>query len=792
MFVHIVYLESIRLTSRIYRIKAASPPPQQAFIDVITPPRTNPLQQTSPGPWHAPTDLSSPFVEREKANRQGPGSEDICRPEIVTPKPVHSATVVELLSPAHIDGQPIEANPEISLEGESTRPAGGELERIRNHMSSLEMARQVELESRRPEFLKRIRIDADAEGQDVADGSTDNLGITQSPVKGRRLQLFDFQQTSEESFEQSLMTYGYTPYGELGTVTPHRPLAADARSQEAMDWLAYNTPIASAATPHVGTDEELSEKELKKRKRLEAFMGSAARAHAKLYPAEVEGYGRVLINVPPEEADSLFNTTTATPSKKRAPKRRRITSAEKRGKFSAVARAALLESRPRWLDGEFPWSLREKERVEELDQRNTDRLERINRYFSRDTDSEDDLDKKEGSRQPSPAPIPDKSEETNRRGRGKGVPLQANPARPVQRGHGVAGVAVNSSQFYPSDPADARTALMSKRSVRLLAYRRAQKENTSDSRGVCFCGMSGDEDDKAQVQCDECYTWYHTDCLGIKDVTELGGPDDPYYCYLCRPELHATTSNSSYLRGTAPLREPTFVPTEERSVDRGMNDVAFFTSSPMSATLQTPIRGPFPGAARRSLWDDAHHTSSGPSTPLMARGGVRIFTPNGEQAVYNPFSESPTRGAALDGHKDDYAAFATPKGWPALSMGAHHSGLLNTPVEGRGPFAFGYGYGFHDESGGGSRSGGFPAYHHNSSDTPIRRAPPRQAKPSLALRTAAVSPLAGRGDWSFPSFRGGSGHGESPGARAGAAAKRSQIQTQAGDEANAPQKAPAS
>lgn len=407
--------------------------------------------------------------------------------------------------------------------------------------------------------------------------------------------------------------------------------------------------------------------------------------------------------------------------------------------------------------------------MEERDKRNADRLDRINRYLSRDTDSEDESSKKENSRPPTPSVAVIKSEEV-RPGRGKGVPLQTNPVQPR-----AVGLAHNSSQFYPSDPADARTALMSKRAVRLLAYRHARKVDEQENRhptGLCICGSAGDEDDRAQVQCDECFTWYHTDCLGIRDITELGDPDDPYYCYLCRPDLHATTSNSSYLRGTTLQRGPTLVPTEEQPTTRGMQDIAFYTSSPLSTNLQTPTRGSFHGYSRRSLWDDAH--LGGPSTPVGLRGGVRIFTPNGVQVPYNPFLESPLRGSIQesDSHKDSsgYATFVTPKGWPIYFA----NGQAHTPIDGRGGFAFGYGFGS-DDSGNGS--GAFGSYGQArigaaADDTPIRRAPPRQTR-SLASLRAAASPLAGRSDWTFPTFV--SGPGESPIDRGTAKRARTQL-----------------
>jgi len=88
-----------------------------------------------------------------------------------------------------------------------------------------------EAESRRPEYLKRAkrsRLESDHlvnEGR-VSEETEENepgpVGITATPNRGRRLKLF--QETSEESFEESLMAGGYgryvscmSPSSRLGT-----------------------------------------------------------------------------------------------------------------------------------------------------------------------------------------------------------------------------------------------------------------------------------------------------------------------------------------------------------------------------------------------------------------------------------------------------------------------------------------------------------------------------------------------------------------------------------------------
>lgn len=85
------------------------------------------------------------------------------------------------------------------------------------------LAQIQEAESRRPEYLKRAKrsldeadpsaLAADEESARERDRGV-AVGIMESPNKGRRLKLF--QETSEESFEESLMAGGYGRY-----VRPH-------------------------------------------------------------------------------------------------------------------------------------------------------------------------------------------------------------------------------------------------------------------------------------------------------------------------------------------------------------------------------------------------------------------------------------------------------------------------------------------------------------------------------------------------------------------------------------------
>ena len=108
-------------------------------------------------------------------------------------------------------------------------------------------------------------------------------------------------------------------------------------------------------------------------------------------------------------------------------------------------------------------------------------------------------------------------------GRGKMVPLSS------QEGTGSWKI------FVPSDPADARAALLSKRSVHsVAAWQRLHVKLFADSDGeeiLCICHRK--DDGQELVQCEDCWTWYHLECLGIRDIADLGREEDPWYYHSC-------------------------------------------------------------------------------------------------------------------------------------------------------------------------------------------------------------------------------------------------------------------
>lgn len=81
-------------------------------------------------------------------------------------------------------------------------------------------------EARRPSYLKRTKRLPPHHSAEAAASNQENtcprMGVVESPNTGRRLALF--QETSEESFEQSLLAGGYPLYGRTPAyVEPSTP-----------------------------------------------------------------------------------------------------------------------------------------------------------------------------------------------------------------------------------------------------------------------------------------------------------------------------------------------------------------------------------------------------------------------------------------------------------------------------------------------------------------------------------------------------------------------------------------
>lgn len=633
-------------------------------------------------------------------------------------RPASHSSSTDFLPPSNSIFSPPPASQEL------TEEVGGEMARIRAQLLENQISLTREAEARRPDYLKRAKriespppLDIDSIGGQRAPAT---IGVTESPIKGRRLMLF--QQTSDESFEESLMAGGYDIYrtdlqrpADLGDLDP-------SGEPEAL-------PL-------------VSEQELRQQNRLSAFRSSSqVSSRSQLAPVEVEGYGRVLMDIGPSDPPS---PNKLSPSKKKRYRKKKKTPSMDE---SNVQSTFPLQSEanvdvPNWPDTQFPWRLRSEQCDDYSKMKEAQRLRYIENFLSRDSDDEDD---EESLFQNQTVHSGSGS------GRGKTYPLLA---RSQNRDRGPTTVSV-----VPSDPADARTALLSKRSIRQFSFRRAQRQSTDDDiddEVVCIC--RGSDDGRELVQCDGCYTWYHLQCIGIRSIAELGREEDPWFCGSC-----AKTPPPDIL----PSFEPTFVPTEEKLRHDKSYDPPFFHAGfnpspavPWGSSPCPPVTPPGrragPYFSSGSSWDETS-SQPGPQTPQHSSQSVRVHTTMpgcaepfmADESPFDPTS-TPSRGIKFG------APFATPKNIFWQGRGPE---LFHTPTrlsEGMSNRRFG-----HHPSGGAEDDSQLPITHLSSGPdiTPIGRnfAPVgRLAESPLAAKNSRRGPGSGRFlDEHFDSARGG-------------------------------------
>jgi len=580
--------------------------------------------------------------------------------------------------------------------------------------------------------MKRISREDAQSGADIP-----GLGIAETPIKGRRIELWGFQETSEESFEERLMAGGY---GGYGSTAPERAATPPAQSR-ALEWATTLTPgphgsSSTVAQEDAPPDGPVDEREARKRRRLEAFCHADIRVKTSLHPVEVEGKGRVLLDVGAEEVSELLEELqSSTAGKRRGGKKRRRGGPGSRGGKTRTVRDEVKPPRVRegapldWPDEEFPWNVRTHERRELEAAEEADRMRWIKRFLDEDSDAassdngvlDEDGFPKDSDRVGSPSA---------HHGRGKMVPL------PNRDGTGLQKI------FVSNDPADARAALLSKQSVRAAAARRrlhVQPSTNSDGEEIlCIC--RGRDDGRELVQCDDCRTWYHLECLGIKNIAELGREEDPWYCHNCMALMNGLS-----------VSEPTFALVEEESPLRRRRDPLFYEAlqeSPASGDWRFHPHGPGPTTPKanpsRAAAIEAHTRSSmgsrnGPQTPRNSSATterVRVYTtPGTDERIFqddiSPFdpASTPSRGVRVGASVS--SVFATPK-WQ----------IRVPPTYSPSPYRNG------TDPGGGGGSGDAPSsspFHvlpHE--DTPVDRSAPRPVS-GLPSKRVQESPLMGRG-----------------------------------------------
>ncbi|KAI0321905.1 hypothetical protein OF83DRAFT_134986 [Amylostereum chailletii] len=744
--------ESSPLVNRGWVLPGAETTTTPTQLRRAAPPQTPPpaFHRHPSSPPSNVSQLSSPFMPK-------PSPVYLAAPPLPpSHHPSRAATPLHAVVSTPID-------PDADAEGSDAeaRPAGGEIERIREEQARARATLLEETESRRPEYLRRA---------DRPFNATTELdpvwGIKESPAKGRRIELWGFTETSDESFEDRLMAGGYVGYGSTpGATMPTRPRTPS----RAKEWANITTPgpagSSKAASLKFEDDDEdvaLDDRAVKKKRRLAAFRrvtgGANAvvqAAKATLQPVEVEGKGRVLLDLNEEEVPELVEGSVpqSPVGRKRGGKRKRRGGAATGGKSGRGGKGKarkeeaaenamdLGASNLNWPDEQFPWSLRTQERMEVERMEETERMKSIAHFFDGDSDEDEE---EEPPQQVQTTLVPmdlgeaDFPEQPVYRGRGKMVPLRQRDLPDAPPHH----------LFFPSDPADARAALLSKRSVRALAARRRLREMNSDSDDETVCICHGTDDGRELVQCDDCKRWYHLSCIGLK-FEDLGEEEDPWYCDLCEDDG---------LLDSNPSSEPTFVQGDEEDLTpRRMRDPLFFQSdldaSPAGALWRTPsssTRAPMTPTrsggtttefSTRSSWGSA--SRHGPTTPPSASQHVRVYsTPGAFETLFqgsSPFdpTTTPSRGIRFPPgvQKESTGAWAA----------ARYGGPFATPTQA----GFKHALQRYDRMSGGhfmGMSSASPNSYRSAAydDTPVDRSVPRPVA-AFPPRRQLESPLMGRG-----------------------------------------------
>lgn len=452
----------------------------------------------------------------------------------------------------------------------------------------------------------------------------------------------------------------------------------------------------------LGSGPVLTEEEKLKKTRLAAFLDPprVASSTPPLFPVEIEGCGRVLMKVEPSRPQT---PPKPTPKAKRSRKRKKVL-ADMKQDVDADGIAAPEDNTvdgPNWPDMEFPWRSRLVAHDGLSSAEREERLRYIGSFLDRDSD-EDEVE--EGYSSSSRRSLNGVTSQSPRPGRGKMYPLLTH-SKDRRRG--------TTLSVVSSDPADARTALLSKRSTRAIQLRLLRRRDTnrdaeySDDEVLCIC--RGRDDGRPLVQCDACRTWYHLECIGIQSTSELGREEDPWFCANC---AEVKTPPPVIL----PMSEPTFAPTDD--VDHGIGgrdnadvegcDPPFLNAglnpspaTPWTRSVRPPTTPPrtryAPHSTSGSSWDEPPSSSSrgDPRTPQFNTASafgdmVRVYgmTPGRslEVSSTNVIDESPFDPTSTPSRGIRFGLpFTTPKDgrWgSSLWQGVRGSGheLFHTPI----------------------------------------------------------------------------------------------------------------
>ncbi|KAJ7457599.1 hypothetical protein B0H11DRAFT_206784 [Mycena galericulata] len=194
-----------------------------------------------------------------------------------------------------------------------------------------------------------------------------------------------FQQTSAESFEASLMAGGYGVYKTTEWVR---------QPQFTGEFAAPSSGPSKPPIPKkVEAPPPLTEKQRRKKQRVDKFRNGGCGQPQRLFVGELRGVGRVILDETPHNGVYTDATAAAAARRPAEERRRRKAAADfaarERERKERDVKYDDFPTQPNWPDDDFPWRLREERRIKLQKEDRDLRMRYIEEFFAQDTEDEE-------------------------------------------------------------------------------------------------------------------------------------------------------------------------------------------------------------------------------------------------------------------------------------------------------------------------------------------------------------------------------------------------------------------
>jgi hypothetical protein len=139
----------------------------------------------------------------------------------------------------------------------------------------------------------------------------------------------------------------------------------------------------------------LTEKQRRKKRRVDKFRNGGAGPAPRLFVGEVKGIGRVILDETP--LNGIYTDATAAAAARRPAEERRrkkaaadlVAKERERRERELTFEDGCFPTQPNWPDDDFPWRLTEERRVKTQKQDRELRMRYIEEFFAQDTEDEE-------------------------------------------------------------------------------------------------------------------------------------------------------------------------------------------------------------------------------------------------------------------------------------------------------------------------------------------------------------------------------------------------------------------